>query len=207
MGILRKISTLSVIVISISINSFGQNTALNQIFSNSYQQEKTGDYSKAIQTLTAVYEQNSYPINLRLAWLNYSSGNFTKSISYYSKSIDLMPYSIEARLGIVYPASAVGNWSLVENTYKKILEIDSKNYTANYRLASINYGRKSYKSALYFLEMIVNLYPFNYETTILYAWTNLQMGKTKEAQLLFNKALLISPNDVSALEGLELLKK
>ena len=206
MGILNKISVL-VLLLILTINSQAQEQNILDAFSNSYAFESKGEYSEAIQELTKVYEETSYPINLRLAWLNYTSGNFTKSISYYSKSIDLMPYSIEARLGIVYPASAIGNWVLVENTYKKVLEIDSKNYTANYKLASINYGRKSYTSANYFLEMIVNLYPFNYETTILYAWTNFQMGKTKEASFLFKRALLLSPNDASALEGLELLGK
>ena len=206
MGILNKISVVILLQI-LTVSSQAQNQSLINAFSNSYISESKGAYSDAIQELTKVYEESSYPINLRLAWLNYTSGNFTKSISYYSKAISLMPYSIEARLGIVYPASAIGNWVLVENTYKKVLEIDNKNYTANYKLASINYGRKSYKSANYYLEMIVNLYPFNYETTILYAWTNLKMGKSKEASILFNRALLLSPNNASAIEGLNLLEK
>jgi len=207
MGILKNKSWF-VIFILLSITSVqAQNQETLDAFTQSYTNEYNGDYTKAIQNLKKIYSEDSYPINLRLGWLSYSGGDFTNSIAFYTKAINIMPYSIEARLGIVYPASAVGNWTLVETTYKKILEIDPKNYTANYRLASINYGRQSYKSANYFLEMIVNLYPFNYETTILYAWNNLQLGKTKEARLLFNKALLLSPNDTSAMQGLELLNK
>ena len=206
MGILRSI-ILSLFVISFSSALNAQTPAEIEAFSKSYTQETNGEYSKAIQELKQVYNEASYPINLRLAWLSYSAGLFTESMAYYSKAINIMPYSVEARLGMVYPAGAIGNWTVVVNTYKKIIEIDAKNYTANYKLASIFYGRKEYSSATKYLETIVNLYPFDYSSTILYAWNNYQLGKTREAKLLFNKALMLSPNDASAKEGIELLKK
>jgi hypothetical protein len=40
----------------------------------------------------------------------------------------------------------------------------------------------------------------------MFAWTNYMLGKTREAKILFNKVLLISPNDISATEGLGLIK-
>ncbi len=204
MGILKK---LIIVALLLNINlSFAQTQAQITAFENSYTQETAGEYSKATQELKQVYSETSYPINLRLGWLSYSSGLFTESIAYYTKAIQLMPYSIEARLGIVYPAGAVGNWALVIKTYKNILDIDPKNYTANYKLASIYYGRKEYSSATKYLETIINLYPFDYNSTILYAWNNYQLGKIREARLLFNKALMLSPKDASATEGLSLIQ-
>ena len=38
------------------------------------------------------------------------------------------------------------------------------------------------------------------------AWSYLRLGKHNEAKLLFNKVLLMSPNDASALEGLATIK-
>jgi len=38
------------------------------------------------------------------------------------------------------------------------------------------------------------------------AWTNHMMGKSREAKVLFQKALLIRPDNASALEGLGLVK-
>ena len=38
------------------------------------------------------------------------------------------------------------------------------------------------------------------------AWTNYFLGNKNEAVTLFNKTLLYSPNDKSALEGLSLIK-
>jgi Flp pilus assembly protein TadD len=40
----------------------------------------------------------------------------------------------------------------------------------------------------------------------MFGWTNFRMGKLNEAKVLFNKALLVKPNDASALEGLSLIK-
>jgi Flp pilus assembly protein TadD len=38
------------------------------------------------------------------------------------------------------------------------------------------------------------------------AWTNFRLTKYKEAKQLFNKVLLLAPNDASALEGIALIK-
>jgi len=40
----------------------------------------------------------------------------------------------------------------------------------------------------------------------MYAWSNLQLGKIREAEVLFNEVLIIDPYNQSALEGLELIK-
>ena len=40
----------------------------------------------------------------------------------------------------------------------------------------------------------------------MFAWTNLQLGKSREAKILFKKVLLLSPGDQSATTGLELIK-
>ena len=117
-----------------------------------------------------------------------------------------MPLSIEARLGYVYPASALNNWTQVIKTYNDILKIDSKNVTANYRLGLIYYNKKNYKTAYTYLAKNVNMYPFDYDNLVLYAWTNYQLGKLREAKVLFNKVLLNKTNDASAKEGLGLIK-
>jgi len=38
------------------------------------------------------------------------------------------------------------------------------------------------------------------------AWTSLKMGKMREAKILFNKVLMISLGDESAIEGMLLIK-
>jgi len=66
----------------------------------------------------------------------------------------------------------------------------------------IYYQQAKYKEAEIRLKKVINLYPFDYDTVILLAWNSLQMGKTNEAKVLFQKALLYRPTDESATEGL-----
>jgi tetratricopeptide (TPR) repeat protein len=73
-------------------------------------------------------------------------------------------------------------------------------------MGSIYYGRKDYAKSEKYLEKVINLYPFDYDSMILYAWTNFKLGKLREAQVMFNKVLLNKPKDISATEGLSLIK-
>lgn len=176
------------------------------VFSSSYTYEASGEYTKAVDILKKVYDESSYEINLRLGWLTYQSGLYTESVAFYNKAIALMPLSIEARLGYVLPASAAGNWDQVITRYNEILKLDPNHYTVNYRMGLIYYGRKDYQAAFRYFEKIVNLYPFDYDAILMLGWTDFQLGKLREAKVLFQKALLNRPQDSSATEGLGLIK-
>ncbi len=191
-----------------AFTAFGQTNYLVQqdAFSKSYAFESRGNFSDAITAMKSVYQEDSYEINLRLGWVTYLAGLFTESTAYYQKAIKLKPYSIEAKIGFANPASALGNWDQVVAQYNEVLAIDPQNTTVNYRMGSISYGRKDYAKAEKYLEKVINLFPFDYDSMVLYAWTNYRLGKLREAQVLFNKALLIRPNDTSAKEGLGLIK-
>lgn len=181
-------------------------TKLTAAFSESYTKEKAGKYGDAVSALKAYYDPASYEINLRLGWLTYLQGQFTESLGFYNKAIELMPYAIEPRLGVVLPASSMGNWDVVISHYNKILSIDPNNTVTLYRLGLISYDRKDYKQAYQHFEKVVNLYPFDYQSMLMLAWTDYRLGKTREAKVLFNKVLLYSPGDTSAKEGLSLIK-
>lgn len=180
--------------------------ALQEAFSSSYTLENSGKYTAAADVLKKHYDESSYEVNVRLGWLNYLGGMFVESMAYYNKAIQLMPYSIEARLGYTYPASSLGNWDQVISRYQEVIKIDAANYTANYKMGSIYYTRKDYNQAYKYFEKLVNMYPFDYDALHMFAWTNYRMGKLREAKVLFNKALLNRPGDSSCLEGLGLIK-
>lgn len=188
---------------ALSFNLQAQNEKkLQEAFAASYKLETEGSYSKAIDVLKSEYDEISYPVNLRLGWLSYLNGAFTESAAYYNKAIQLMPYSIEARLGFVLPASAMGNWDHVVTKYNEILKIDPNHSLTNYRMGLIYYYREDYQTSYKYLERVANMYPFDYDAIHMFAWVHLRQGKKKEAHALFHRALLIRPNDASALEGL-----
>lgn len=201
----RTIAFLLLITLSLTVSaqSFVE---IKDAFQKSYIHEATGEFSAAVSSLREVYDEDSYEINLRLGWLSYLSGNFSEAKAYYNKAISLMPYAIEARFGLVYPAAAMGNWTEVINQYKKILEITPNNSIAMHRLGLIYYGREEYEEALKQFEKVVNLYPFDYDGLSMLAWSNFKLNNIREAKVLFRKALLNTPNGSSALEGLDLLR-
>lgn len=205
MNNIRNLIIATFIIFSSGIRA-QDNKALLDAFSGSYTFEKSSNFEKAIEVLKKVYDEQSYEINVRLGWLSYNAGNYSESVNYYTRAIQLKPYSVEARLGYVLPASALGNWNLVLNKYHEILKIDEGNYLANYRAGLIYYNRKEYAESFKYFEKIANMYPFDYDAVHMFAWANYQLGKLREAKVLFNKALLINPGDKSALEGLSLIK-
>jgi len=206
----KKVKRLVLVIIGImlasAIHAQSDLKVIENAFESSYTMETKGEYANAVSALKAVYNETSYEINLRLGWLTYLSGLFTESTAYYQKAIKLKPYSIEAKFGYAYPASAMGNWDQVITQYQEILKIDPQNTLANYRMGSIAYGKNDFTSAEKYLEKVVNLYPFDYDSNILFAWTNYKLGKLRESQVLFHKVLLIKPKDSSAMEGLGLIK-
>jgi len=206
MEILKRLFIAGFIFISLTSVAQDNNQIILKAFSQSLTYEYKGDYTNAIKEIVTIYTADSYEQNVRLGWLNYEAGKFTESVSYYEKALALKPMSEEAHLGIVYPASAIGNWDQVLAHYTKILANNPANTTVNYKVGLIYYERKDYTKAYSYFEKVVNLYPFGYDALLMYAWTNFKLNKTREAKVLFNKVLMLSPNDTSALEGLGLLK-
>lgn len=181
-------------------------TLLEKAFSDSYALEKKKDFREAANVLQEVYFSSSYEINLRLGWLYYNAGQFDESVTYYTRSQQLKPYSEEARFGLILPLAALGNWDEVIGLYNKILEIHPNNTVAMYRLGLIWYERKNYEKALSLFQKVVDLYPFDYDGLLMLAWTSYFTGNFNQARVLFNKVKLYNPGDASANEGLQLMK-
>lgn len=209
MEFLGKLSVVALLfIITPHVPGYGQSdfNATRDAFQRSYIQEATGEYIAAINSLKSVYDEKSYELNLRLGWVTYLSGGFTESKAYYLRAISLMPYAIEPRLGFVYPAAAMGNWTEVIAQYEKILEITPNYSLVLHRLGLIYYGRNEFEKALKHFEKVVNLFPFDYDGLTMLAWTHFRLNNTREARVLFQKALLNTPGGSSALEGLQLIK-
>jgi len=175
-------------------------------FEESYVAEKEGDYRKAASFLKKGYQENSYEYNLRLGWLSYKSGAHGESLNYYRKALEILPYSEEARHGLILPLTALGQMDEVVAVYEEILTHNPGSTVTLYRLGMVHYNRKEWQKAFRPFQKLVDLYPFDYDGLLMLAWTSLRLGKTREAKVLFNKVLLYAPGDKSALEGLELLK-
>lgn len=202
----RILTSLFLVMVFLN-NGYSQDaTKVIAAFQESYAYENAANYLKSIEVLKSVYDENSYEINLRLGWLSYLNGFFTESVAFYNKAVSLMPYSIEPRFGIVYPMAAMGNWDQVIAQYKQILTTDPNNSVANFRMGVIYYNREDYTSANRHLEKVVNLYPFDLDGLVMLAWSKYRLQQYREAKILFQKALMHTPSNKSAQEGLSLIK-
>lgn len=192
--------------------AFGIQTSFSQsvsdiinAFEESYSFEKERSYSDAIKSMKKVYMESSYEINIRLGWLDYMAGSYTESVTYYNKSLSLMPYSEEAHFGLILPKLALGKMTEVISLYKEIIENSPNNTQANYRLGLIYYEQKEFITAYDYFHKVVQLYPFDYDSLLMLGWTQLKLGHNREAKMIFQKVLMYSPNDASALEALKLI--
>lgn len=191
---------LIVLFLALSFGAYQGGTGNPELaFSKSYSFEYDTQYSKAIAVLLES-NMNTYEVNLRLGWLYYQSKDYTKSETYYKKAIALEANSIEARFGVVLPMSAMGNWDNVLATYQEILKIDANNSIANYRIASIYYSRKDYTTATTYIAKVIRMYPFDYDSNLLYGKILSAQNKKEEARTYLTKALEYNPQseDVKA---------
>ena len=175
-------------------------------FAESYKAELSSNYVVAVSVIKSVYQAENYSVNARLGWLLFLSKQYTESINYYEKAVRLKPYAIEVRFGLIKDYNALESWDKVKEQYEAILKIDQQNTTSLYWLGVLLYNRKDYDNAAKNFEKIVNLYPMDYGSVIMLAWTKLYQGKKEDAKVLFNLALLLSPNDSSATSGLNQIK-
>lgn len=183
-----------------------QEVALQKAFSDSYSAEADKRYGEAIAALGKGCDEKSYECNLRLGWLHYLNRDYARSQQHYQKAVTLKPYAVEAKLGLLKPLTALESWDKVLQTYEDILKVDPQNQTANYWAGVIHYNRRKYEQAARCFEKVVNLYPFDYDGNHMLAWTYLNLGRSAEARILFNKAMLNRPGDASCKDGLSKIR-
>ncbi|HEX2921909.1 MAG TPA: tetratricopeptide repeat protein [Bacteroidales bacterium] len=192
--------------LAISISYGQEQSDVNKAFAESYKAEANGNYTLGVSFLKKVYRADDYNVNARLGWLLFLSKQYTESVTYYEKAVKLKPYCLEARFGLIKAFNALESWEKVKEQYEIILRIDDQNTTALYWHGVLMYNRKEYDTAARDFEKIVNLYPMDYGSVVMLAWSKYYQGKTNDAKVLFNQALLLLPDDPSATSGLNLLK-
>jgi tetratricopeptide (TPR) repeat protein len=202
-----RISLIIILSVTFIGGIAGQTDNKIQIaFTESYRSELSSNYVMGVSQIKSVYAEDNYPMNARLGWLLFLAKQYPESVIYYDKAIKLKPYGIEARFGMIKALNALESWDKVKEQYESILKIDPQNTTSLYWLGVLLYNRKDYDAAGKNFEKIVNLYPMDYGSVIMLAWTRLYQGKKADAKVLFNHALLLSPGDASATSGLNQIK-
>ncbi len=175
------------------------------VFNKSIQYEREKKFDLALKEMQKLLNEYSddYFTNLRLGWLFYNNKNYSESIKYYNQAVKLSGNkSLEALLGLTYPLDAQSKTDELITVYKRILEIDNNNYTANLKLGIIYYYQKNYQNAKSFLSKIYSYYSSDYYINLYLGWTYFYLNNKNAAKHHFIYALINDSNDSSAKEGL-----
>lgn len=99
--------------------------------------ESAQNYRAAVDELLPQLPKHvdEYLLQVRLGWLYYLDGQFTKSVSHYQAAIAVAPEALEARLGCLLPLLAEGRYEVAAVMAQDLLERDPANYDARLRLA------------------------------------------------------------------------
>ena len=186
-----------------------KNRSIPEVYQNSYVLEAEGDYQKAWEVMCEIQEEekSKYIYQLRIGWLTYMTGNYAASKNAYRKAVTLKPQSLEARLGLLLPLLASGNYVDVKQTAAEVLEVDPLNYLGNLRLASAFYQTGKYMNAAICYERLKSIYPGDLSIMSGLAWCKLKERNLREAKKLFYSILEVAPNYPQAREGLETAEK
>ena len=195
-------AVLSIFVLGLKINA--QVSPRVDAFYKSIAAEKMGDYDTAIQILKDSFPDNKksdYLYNIRLGWLYNLKGEYHNSIKYYNNAARIGGKNLEALFGLTYPYANLGNYDKLKEIYREILKKDPNNYTANYNLGVIFFNQGDYLNAIVFLEKAYDEYPSAYGVNLYLGWANYYQGGDKRANKYFENALMVVPNDSSAMKG------
>ena len=179
-------------------------TSVQQLWVNSFDAEKGGDYDKALEYTTRIMKSagDYYLPNLRMGWLHYLKEDYKTAISYYSKAAQLSPGSVSALQGGMNCAKSLGDAGREMKLAKAILLLDPMNYQANLRLAALNYANANYSAAGSYYRKLLSLYPEDLQIANGVAWCYLNEGLSQEAAVIFRNILIVHPNYYEAKTGL-----
>ncbi len=155
---------LITMLLILTMNLFSAEVAENSTIQKSYTAESMGNFTGAIElmkTLEAT-DLNDPFYKLRLGWLYYNTAKYDDAISYYQKSIKLLP-SQDAYEGLANCYLALGLWNEVIQTAETVLKEDSAQWVFMLKAGYAMYQKKEYKSAITYYQNVLKIQPFNFE--------------------------------------------
>lgn len=182
---------------------------IKECYIKSYSYEKEGNYKKAIEVLTPVYNNypNGYTVNLRLGWLYYLWGKYANSEFHYKKALKVVPTSVEAMLGLSLPYMAEKSWSKVESLMYRLLRVDFYNYYGNLRLSLALRKEGKYSIAASVDRKMLSLYPSDVNFLLELALNLYNQGKKAYAYSIFRDILILAPDNKVANDYVKKLEK
>jgi len=152
----------------------------------SYTAEARYDFGTALRVMQelAAAEPTEPFYQVRLAWLQYLSGQYKDAIATYQKSIALLD-NLDAHIGIINSQLALGNYSEAIRLADVQLAVHKQNPTLYSKAAYAAWMMKDYAKAVAYYQSAIAIYPWDMEARG-YLVNNLYLaGNHKEAKEQF----------------------
>ncbi|MDX2226567.1 MAG: tetratricopeptide repeat protein [Verrucomicrobiae bacterium] len=188
-----------------SVNAQEDVSKLAAAWKASTDAETAGQYDQAITKLREFENLggDAYLVALRNGWLAYAKKDYVNAAKFYRAASNMQPQSINALLGRMNTALAVGDYKESRTVADSILRIDPAQYSALSTVASAFYAEKNYGQALTYYRRINDYYPEDTTGLSGTAWSLLLNGDARTAAAEFKKLLSISPTFAYAQQGYE----
>jgi len=173
---------------------------ITQAYYNSYNYEKSGNFSDAIKSLQLVYNKYSkaYGVNNRLGYLNYLNGKYKNSEVHYKQAISALPDSLAPKLGLMLVYIAAKNSEEASKVGYQILSRDYYNYYGNLRLAYILRLTDKLEIAEKIIIKMLTLYPSDVLFLTELGLLKYKLGENVRATAIMQEVLILDPENVDA---------
>lgn len=179
---------------------------IRQSYARSYAYEQAHNYKDAIKALVLLHASypQGYTVNLRLAWLYYSSGSYANSLQHYEAAIKALPSAIEPKLGYTLPLLAEGRYQDAEAVARQVLTVDPSNFYGNLRyIQALRYQGK-FDQAAKIAGLMLVLYPTDVGFLSELALSRTGLKDEEGARKVFGDVLILDPENVTARKQLGL---
>jgi len=195
---MKKIALISMI-----LATFVSALDIQKAYYKSYNYEKMGDYKDSIKSLIPVYKKfpKGYTLNLRLGYLFFLEKKYNNSIEHYKKAANIVPYSVEAKFGLIKNYLKKGKFDNALTITNSIIKMDYYNYYGNYYQLIALKQKGQRDDAIKVANKMLALYP----TDVMYLQELAKLiyeKDKKKAKKLFEDILILDPNNVAAKEYL-----
>ena len=175
-----------------------------ELYRLSYATEARGDPAGALHFMDEAARQGEadYLLHLRRGWLLYLARRHADASAAYARAIEAEPRAVEPRLGAMLPLMAQRRWTEAERLGHDVLGIAPGDFTAQSRLASIQYTQGNYAPAEAWYRRALESYPGSVEMRVGLAWSLLKQRRLTDARAEFEKVLRVAPDHPGANDGL-----
>jgi protein O-GlcNAc transferase len=127
------------------------------------------------------------------------------AIKCFARTLEINPGFINARNEMGLGLAALGDQDGAEKCYRQVLEADPGHQAALANLGNALAARRRFDEALGCLDQAYKCPVANVEVTVSYAEVLLRVGRTREAEAVFRRALELAPENGRSLAALAMI--